>query len=142
MAIRKYFSLEEAQRLIPEVKRRVFKIMKLDKALGLLCEIEVFCDDDAEACYREIKFNRKFHHLSHRLFSEMESLADKGAVLTELEQGVVKFHSMQNRSSIFLCWKLGDRHIRYWHGINEDFSERKPISMLFSPNESFIRDFK
>ena len=132
MTIKKYLSLEDAQKLIPEIRRRLFKMMKLNKALEILGEIEIFCEDDSEAVYRDIKFNKKFHQLSQKLFSEMELLTENGAVLTDLEQGVVNFYSRQNGSPVFLCWKIGDKHIKYWYGIDEDFSQRKPISKLFS----------
>ncbi|MEM4336673.1 MAG: DUF2203 family protein [Candidatus Woesearchaeota archaeon] len=141
MTNRKYFSLEEAQKLIPEVRRSVFKIIKIDKAINLLSEIEVLCEDDAEACYRDIKFNRKFHQLSYKLFSEMEKLSEKGAILTELDKGIVKFCSRYNKTPIFLCWKIGDKHIKYWHLVGEDFSDKRPLSTLFNPSD-FVKRFK
>jgi len=130
MSIRKYVSLEQAQKLIPEIRRRILRIMKINKAIEILCNIEILCEDDCEGFYREIRFNRKFHQLSYRLFSEMNSLTEKGAVLDWLDQGIINFYSTKDRKPIFLCWKMGDRHIKYWHGIDEDFSDRKPISRL------------
>ena len=138
MSIKKYLSLEKAQKLVPEVRRKILKIMKINKAIELLCEIEIFCDDDAEAIYRDIRFNKKFHQLSHKLFLEMENLTEKGAVLNNLENGIVNFYSMQDKSPIFLCWKMGDKHIKYWHGVDEDFSERKPISKLFDLDKTIF----
>lgn len=141
MNIKKYISLEEAQKLIPEIRRRLLKIMKLNKALEILYNVEIACDDEVEGVYREVRYNKKFHQLSHKLFSEMQALTDKGAVLNALEEGVVSFYSQKNRNPIFLCWKIGDRHIKYWHEVGEDFSARKPISKLkeLDTNKTFSR---
>ena len=61
---------------------------------------------------------------------KMLELTEKGAILNNLEEGVVGFYSLQNQKPVVLCWKIGDRHIKYWHEADEDFSSRKPISKL------------
>ena len=138
MTLKKYLSLEQAQRLIPEVRRRVFKIIKLSRAIEIISDIEIFCDDNAEAVYRDIRFNKEFHRLSYKLFLEMESLTESGAVLTNLDEGIVYFYSIQNRKPVLLCWRLNDRHIKYWHWADEDFSARKPISKLFDLDKKVV----
>lgn len=130
MDSKKYISLEEAQKLIPEVKRRLLKVMKFNKAIELLNEIEISYYDDFESVSSEIGFNRKFHSLCFRLFSELDALIRKGAVLDSIDTGTVNFYSINNGKPVVLCWKIGDRHIKYWHEVDEDFSERKPISKL------------
>jgi len=29
---------------------------------------------------------------------------------------------------VFLCWRLGEASIRYWHGLTEGFASRKPLA--------------
>ncbi len=130
MSERKYLTLGEAQKLLPEVRRRLLKVMKLNKAIELLSEIEVSFFDEVESMYSEINFNKKFHNLCFKLFSELEVLMKKGASLDSIESGTVNFHSVHNGKPVVFCWQMGDKHIKYWHEVDEDFSERKPISKL------------
>jgi hypothetical protein len=56
--------------------------------------------------------------------SEIES---NGCVVKDLEMGLVDFPSVVNDEQVFLCWKLGEPGIRFWHRTNEGFAGRKPL---------------
>jgi hypothetical protein len=32
--------------------------------------------------------------------------------------------------TVFLCWKLGEKKISFWHDLESGFAERRPISEL------------
>ncbi len=130
MIKRKYLTLEEAQKMVPEVRRRLLKIMKLNKAIELLSEIEISYYDDYEAMSNEVSFNKKFHSFCFKLFHELELLMSKGAILDNMELGTVNFNSINEGKPVVLCWQIGDKHIKFWHDADEDFSARKPISKL------------
>ena len=130
MNVKKYLTLEEAQRLVPEVRRRVLQIVKLSRAIELISEIEITYDDESESMFSEIKFNRKFHSMCYSMFTHMESLIRKGAFLDGIDMGTVKFYSIHSGKPVVLCWRIGDRHIKYWHNVDEDFTDKKPISKL------------
>ncbi len=127
---RKYISLEEAQKLIPEVRRRLLKIMKLNKAIEVLSEIEISYYDDFEDISNEVSFNKKFHQLCFKLFSELQTLTKKGAALEDIDRGAINFYAVHKNRPVILCWQIGDKRIKYWKGMDEDFSERKPLSRL------------
>lgn len=56
--------------------------------------------------------------------SEIES---NGCVVKDLDLGLVDFPSMVNEEQVYLCWKLGERGIRYWHRTDEGYAGRKPL---------------
>lgn len=130
MIQKKFITLEDAQKLVPEVRRRLLKVMKLSKAIELLSEIEISYYDDYEEMSSEISFNKKFHNLCSKLFTELESLMERGAVLDDMDCGTVNFNIVHNGKPVVLCWQMGDKHIKYWRETDEDFSEKKPISKL------------
>ncbi|MGH9662602.1 MAG: DUF2203 family protein [Bryobacteraceae bacterium] len=37
---------------------------------------------------------------------------------------------------MYLCWKLGERGISFWHGVDEGFAGRKPIDGEFLETHS------
>jgi hypothetical protein len=52
-----------------------------------------------------------------------------GAQIKSLEEGLLDFPARRGDEDVFLCWKLGEDEIRYWHGIDEGFAGRKPLPL-------------
>jgi len=50
-----------------------------------------------------------------------------GCVVKDLEMGLLDFPSIVNDEQVFLCWKLGEERIGYWHRVDEGFAGRKPL---------------
>ena len=50
-----------------------------------------------------------------------------GCVVKDLDQGLVDFPSRREDQTVFLCWRLGETSVRYWHGLKEGFAGRKPL---------------
>ena len=50
-----------------------------------------------------------------------------GCVVKDLDVGLVDFPSVVNDEQVYLCWKLGEERIRYWHRMDEGFARRKPL---------------
>ena len=56
-----------------------------------------------------------------------------GCVLKDLDQGLVDFLSRRGDETVFLCWRLGESSIQYWHGLKEGFAGRKPLEQDSAP---------
>jgi hypothetical protein len=50
-----------------------------------------------------------------------------GGVPKDLETGLVDFPHRRQGQVVNLCWKHGEKEIRYWHGLDEGFAGRKPL---------------
>lgn len=50
-----------------------------------------------------------------------------GGVVKDPDTGLVDFPAQVAGAEAFLCWRLGEDEIGYWHGIDEGFSGRKPL---------------
>ena len=50
-----------------------------------------------------------------------------GVQVKDLEIGLLDFPCIVGEEVILLCWKLGERGITHWHGMEEGFAGRKPI---------------
>jgi hypothetical protein len=59
-----------------------------------------------------------------RLIYRIEAL---GCVVKDIDLGLVDFPSMIGDEPVYLCWKLGEPEVEYWHGLDEGFSCRKPL---------------
>ncbi len=60
--------------------------------------------------------------------SAMQQLEALGALLKDLNQGLVDFYSLRDGELVFLCWRLGEERIDYWHGIDDGFAGRQPLA--------------
>ena len=70
----------------------------------------------------------RFGELKHeigRLIYRIESL---GCVVKDIDLGLVDFPAMRDDEPIYLCWKLGEAAVNYWHGLDEGFALRKPLT--------------
>ena len=63
-------------------------------------------------------------------------IEQKGCVIKNLEEGLVDFPCRRENRKIYLCWKLGEERVLYWHGMEEGFAGRKPLDESQSKSES------
>jgi len=62
-----------------------------------------------------------------RLKEEVDRIQETGCVVKDLDEGLVDFPSLMKGEEVFLCWKVGEERILYWHGLEEGFAGRKPL---------------
>jgi hypothetical protein len=60
----------------------------------------------------------------NRFLQELDAI---GCVFKGFEAGLVDFYSLRDDRPIFLCWRLGEDRIAYWHEIESGFAGRQPI---------------
>ena len=126
--LKKYFTIQEAERLLPQIEKILSRTIKLNKALELLesIEIEVY-EDNYEELGKITKANKQFHKLSYEFYDSIDKLEEMGCLVKDLELGIVDFYFRFENRDIFLCWKLGEKHIKFWHEIDLGYIGRKPI---------------
>jgi hypothetical protein len=57
----------------------------------------------------------------------LQEIADMGGTPKDLELGLVDFLHVRDGREVNLCWKYGEREIRFWHGLDEGYTARKPV---------------
>jgi len=50
-----------------------------------------------------------------------------GALVKDLDAGLVDFPATRDGEDVLLCWRLGENEVAFWHGVDEGFSGRKPL---------------
>ena len=70
---------------------------------------------------------REFWDAMQTLRREIEGLNQQGIVLRDPESGLVDFPARRGGEEIFLCWRLGEDRVGYWHGPDSGFAGRKPL---------------
>ncbi len=57
----------------------------------------------------------------------VEQIEQTGCVVKDLDLGLVDFRSVVNNEPVYLCWKLGESSIQFYHRVDEGFAGRKPL---------------
>ena len=66
-----------------------------------------------------------------RLKHALEGIQETGVVVKDLDIGLVDFPTLLRGEEVYLCWRLEEPRIRFWHGVHEGFAGRKPIDQDF-----------
>jgi len=61
----------------------------------------------------------------------IERVNEFGCLVKDLDIGLIDFPTLFEGEEVYLCWKLGEAGIQFWHGVHEGFRGRKPIDSGF-----------
>lgn len=135
----KLFSLSEAERLRAQLEPVLIEAMELRNKLATVEEKLVTL---AERIQRSggllVKFETaadwrlERNRLVEDIHAALERIHSTGCVVKDLEAGLLDFPARMNGESVYLCWKLGEDRIRFYHRQDEGFAGRKPID----PNDA------
>jgi hypothetical protein len=63
----------------------------------------------------------------HRVKDSLAEIDATGVQVKDLDMGLLDFPCVVDGRTVLLCWKLGEKGITHWHGVDEGFAGRKPI---------------
>jgi hypothetical protein len=130
----KLFSLLEAERARRKVEPLLIEAMEshrqmeeLDVKLSaianrILVMGGVTIDYDVAARMRS-DHNRTITKVKDAL----DQIHATGCLVKDLETGLVDFPAVLKNEEVYLCWRLGEDRIRFYHRQDEGFANRKPI---------------
>jgi hypothetical protein len=130
----KYFDRREAE----ELSRKL--IPRLEEARSEKQKIDSFREDLSQAASRIMVMGGSFppfgellkkktahDEATSRVMEIVNEIQETGCVVKDLDEGLVDFPSLIEGEEVYLCWKLGEEHIAFWHGMDEGFASRKPL---------------
>jgi len=130
----KTFSLSEAERLraklepvLIEAMEARRKIGELDQQLGGLAERIQRSGGMLVSYEKTARLRLDRNRLEEAIQSAVENIHSTGCLVKDLDVGLLDFPSRLNDEEIYLCWKLGEDRIRFYHRQDEGFAGRKPI---------------
>ena len=137
----KRFTLEEAERLIPQVDALLRQAIPL-KAEFAEAErawtsiLEKVSTRGGVVLDRDQTIETRTHReqLATSLKGVLEAIQEIGCLVKDMDIGLVDFPTLFRGTEVYLCWKLGEPSIAFWHGVNEGFRGRKAIDEDFREN--------
>ena len=117
------FSREDAENELDDLRERLPRIARSRAALireSRRIEVAVASDGGGVE-------GRDAFESSRTLRRDITALADRGILLRDPESGLVDFPAERDGRHMFLCWRLGEEHVDWWHDEDSGFLGRKPL---------------
>jgi len=123
---KKYFTVEEANALIPELNDWVPRLQELYSLMH-----KGFPDIQKARSKAEYSggsvHGTDYLNVALKANQISKNLEKRGCVIKGIEMGLVDFPSIREGKEVYLCWKIPEQEIRFWHDLDTGFSGRQPI---------------
>ena len=123
MTTDRVFTVQDANAELAELRERLPRLR--EARLGLIASSERITDAVASDG-GGVAGSDWFRH-QQTLKTEVEYLAERGILLRDPEIGLIDFPAERDGAQVFLCWRLGENEVAYYHGVHSGFSGRKPL---------------
>jgi hypothetical protein len=131
MVDHRIFTVEEANRTLPLVGRIVRDLLEEYPRWRTAVSHYEILSGGARADWGEtpelLEARLAVTTLAERINGYLGELMEIGCVFKGFDAGLVDFYSLREDRLIFLCWRLGEDGIQYWHEIDTGFSGRHPL---------------
>ena len=121
----KFYSVDEANALVPKLKSLLERIRATQEALA---------QDKTVAAVREKASHnggglpsRHLGELTKTLERDLRQLQEWGIVLRDPSIGLIDFFHQREGETVFLCWKLGEARVAWWHPVHTGIAGRERL---------------
>ena len=123
------FTIDQANRTLPLVRRIVADIVdsyaKWQDELRAFELASVSAHSEAQVAEAALRERE-----AKRLATEITGFVKELEAIGVEFKGFVVFPSRVGDRPVYLCWRLGEPAVQYWHDTNSGFAGRQPIEAL------------
>ncbi len=130
-----YFSITQANEILPTVIKK-FEFVNAKKNELAKIEQQLQISLSTTNNFEEyVVLKQKLNTAITKFYQAIEDLENTGVVVKSIDEGLLDFPSKRFDEEVWLCWKYGEKEIKFWHEKDSGFQGRKPISVS---NESLV----
>ncbi|MFW6069364.1 MAG: DUF2203 domain-containing protein [Chloroflexota bacterium] len=122
----RYFTVQEANELLPELEplvgellERRARVVAMRKQLGDTLD-DVQSDVGGPVQSQMVQDFMAIERLVHRIRSY-------GCILKDMNSGLLDFLSERDGREVYLCWRYGEPEVAHYHELHTGFSGRRPV---------------
>ena len=124
------FTLEQASALLPAIRQLIAAIQakkqEVDKLNGDLESLAQHTGTNGHAsASRSVTIGATAERAAAELDQLVNDLEATGCELKGIDEGLVDFQSLREGRVVYLCWKMGEDQIRFWHELDSGFPGRQ-----------------
>jgi hypothetical protein len=117
------YTLEEANAQLPDLRERLPRLrIARDGLIAASERIKEAVASDGGGVAEAGWFTHQ-----QTLKTELEHLAERGILLRDPEIGLIDFPAERGGRRVYLCWRLGEDQVAWYHEANAGFGSRKPL---------------
>ena len=124
-----HFTIENANKVLPSVIKKFKDIVSLkNEVVKIQSEMETnprYMSSFKDYMLKKQELNTAITNF----YKAIEDLESSGVMVKSIEEGLLDFPSIRFNEEVWLCWKEGETEIKFWHGKDEGFTGRKPLSV-------------
>ena len=119
----KLYTVEEANALLPHLAPTLVELReKFEEASDIRVEVAKAAHGNGWSAERE-----GWSRTLGRVAELLERLQGWEIQLRDVTTGLVDFPTVIDGEEAFLCWRLGEAEVSYWHSPEEGFGGRHPL---------------
>jgi len=127
----KLFSLDEARALLPEVRVIVEAMQEqkqgLDTETARLNEAGSRARGNGHGPRGALEAQAQAEQLATEIRRGIDRLAELGVEMKGIDEGLVDFPSERDGRVVYLCWRIGEPDIAFWHELDAGFRGRQQL---------------
>jgi len=129
----KVYTPGQANRALPLVRRIVEDVVRTHRRWrDVIQELQLLPPGARERGDARVPaLEREAAGLAHELEAFERELDALGVALKDRQMGLVDFLGEEEGRPVWLCWRLGEPAVQYWHDLDAGFAGRRPL-----PSES------
>lgn len=139
----RYFTLREARAALPAVSRDIREAIhakgrydEADQALQTLGQ-RILMNGGVSVDTRMAEgWKSQRDSGAQSLKNSLGRIEDMGVLVKDLDVGLIDFPTLYRGREVYLCWRMDEDDIDFWHGTQEGFAGRKLIDNEFLSNHS------
>ena len=120
------FTLFEANQLIPQLQRHLETIKQI-KAILVRTREEVRKASDRAAYGGGTPVGPQYVLSLQTISSNLQAIHELGVHVKDIDLGLCDFPHTRDGRIVYLCWKLGETEIRWWHEVTDGYKDRCPL---------------
>ena len=140
-AVTQFYDLDSANARIPEIREILEQLKSQREDLIRLRDLVLERQEAVEAGSEssgtvrsgdddepddELRLIRlRMQGLIDQMQAAVARIDELGVTLRDIESGLIDFPALADGRQIWLCWRLGEDDIEWWHELNEGFSGRR-----------------
>ncbi|OGO48920.1 MAG: hypothetical protein A2W34_01510 [Chloroflexi bacterium RBG_16_64_32] len=126
------FTLDEASSLLPRLSELLLQTqeckLRHDQHQDQIAEYTRRMSSNGDILERDLNETRQeLAKAAAELSSLVEKVQEMGCELKDIDQGLIDFRAEREGREVYLCWKLGEPDIRWWHDLESGFAGRQPL---------------
>jgi hypothetical protein len=123
------YTIEEANALVPEVRAVLLQMAVEQRRLLDVHErmhLRLEGNGDPELRAEAGRDEAKMAEIAEGIRVLQAHLDSLGVQLRDPEMGLVDFPAERDGRRVWLCWRLADPRVEFWHGTDEGYANRRP----------------